>query len=98
MHIGFAMRSILKPNFWKIVLAVSLLYASSVLWRAYVIRRISDTFPLGFPFQFYLAWGPCPPGESCFEFNWLYLVFDVLIWYVISAFIVQWLKGQRSVV
>ena len=90
------MLRLLKPNLWKIVLAVILLYISSALWRAYVIRRISDTFLHGFPFQFYVAWGPCPPGEICFEFNWLYLVLDLLIWYVISAFIVQWLRGRRS--
>ena len=96
IRIRFLMRKILRPSFWKIVLAATLLYASSALWRAYVIRRISDTFPLGFPFQFYLAWGPCPPGEICFEINWLYLVLDMLIWYVISAFIVQWLKDRRS--
>jgi hypothetical protein len=89
------MRSFLKPNLWKILLTVILLYASSALWRAYVIRRISDTFPHGFPFQFYLAWGPCPPEEICFEFNWLFLVFDITIWYCVSAFIVQWIKNRR---
>ena len=89
------MRSFLKPNLWKIALTVILLYASSALWRAYIIRRISDTFPHGFPFQFYLAWGPCPPGEICFEVNWLFLVFDISIWYLVSAFIVQWIKNRR---
>ena len=91
------MRSILKPNFWKLALTILLFYASGALWRAYVVRRISDTFPQGFPFQFYLAWGPCPAGEICFEFNWLFLVFDLSIWYFVSAFVVQWIKDQRLV-
>ena len=83
------MLSFLKPSFWKIVLTILLFYASSELWRAYVIRRISDTFPRGFPFQYYLGWGPCPPAETCFEFRWLYLVLDVLIWYAVSAWVVS---------
>jgi hypothetical protein len=92
----FSLRNILSPNFRKVALTVILLWVSSALWRAYVIRRISDTFPHGFPFQFYLAWGPCPPGQACFEFNALSLVFDVILWYLISAFIVQWLRGRRT--
>ena len=95
IHIELCMRSFLKPDLWKLLLTIILLYASSALWRAYVISRISDTFPHGFPFQFYLAWGPCPPGEICFEFNWLYLVFDMGIWYFVSAFLVQWIKNRR---
>ena len=79
------MMSFLKPNLWKIIFTMILFYGSSALWRMYVIRRISDTFPRGFPFQYYLGWGPCPPGEICFEFNWLYLVLDVIVWYVVSA-------------
>jgi hypothetical protein len=89
------MRNILKPNLWKIVLAITLFFASSALWRGYVTSRISDTFPHGFPFQFYLAWGPCRPEEICFEFKWLFLVFDIGIWYFVSAFIVQWIKNRR---
>ena len=88
------MKSFLKPNLWKIVLAGILFYASSALWRAFVISRISDTFPLGFPFQFYLGWGPCPPGEICSEFNLLYVIFDVLIWYLVSAFIVDRIRKK----
>ena len=91
------MRGILKPDFWKVALAMILFYASSALWRVYVVRRISDTLPHGFPFQFYLAWGPCPAGEICFQFNWLFLVFDISIWYIVSAFVVQWIKDPGRV-
>jgi hypothetical protein len=90
------MKSIFKPDTWKISLTLALLYFSSILWRAYVISRISDTFPLGFPLQFYLAWGPCPPGEVCSEFNWLWLVVDMMIWYVVSAFIISMINKRRS--
>lgn len=90
-HAGFHVRqnnmlTFLKPTLGKILLTIGLLYASSVLWRAYVVSRISDTFPLGFPFQFHLAWGPCPPGQNCSEFNGLFLILDVMLWYVVSAF------------
>ena len=88
------MANILKPTLWKIGLAAGLLYASSALWRAFVISRISDTFPQGFPFQFYMAWGPCPPGQVCSEFNGLFLLLDILIWYAVSAFIVGHLQKR----
>lgn len=84
-----------KPNLWKIILAIILFYGSSALWRTYVVTHISDTFPLGFPFQFYLAWGPCPPEQICSEFNGRYLLLDLIIWYVVSAFFVDQMRKSR---
>jgi hypothetical protein len=89
------MLTFLKPNLWKILVTVALFYASSYLWRAYTISHISDTFPRGFPFEYYMAWGPCPPGEICSEFNTLYLIIDIVIWYVVSAFLVARLRKGR---
>ena len=88
------MLQFLKPNIQKIVFAFVLLILSSYIWRTYTIARISDTFPHGFPFQFYLDWGPCPPGEICYEFNGLYLIFDLFIWYSISAFVIDRLNKR----
>lgn len=82
------MFNFLKPTLWKVIATIGLLYISSLLWRAFVVSRISDTFPLGFPFEFYQAWGPCPPGTVCSEFTVTLLLLDVLIWYVFSAFVV----------
>lgn len=45
--------------------------------------------PLGIPLQFYLAWGPCPPGVSCSESNLFDLAIDILFWYILSAFLVS---------
>jgi len=89
------MFNFLKPTLWKVIATIGLLYVSSLLWRAYVISRISDTFPMGFPFQFYLGWGPCPPGDICSEFNGIYLLLDVLIWYAVGAWTVDRLRGRR---
>src|SRR3989339_563657 len=83
------MKTWLKPSLTKIILTFVLLILSSWLWRIYVTLTISDTFPLGFPLQFYLAWGPCPPGENCSEFNWLWLFLDFVFWYFVSAFLVS---------
>lgn len=88
------MKSILKPTQSKIVFTLVLLVISGWIWRTLVISQISDTFPMGFPFQFYLAWGPCPPGEICSEFNVWYLVFDLVIWYFVSAFLLNWLQKR----
>lgn len=85
---------ILKPTLSKVMLTIGLLAAASLLWRAYIVSRISDTFPLGFPFQFYLAWGPCPPGQDCSEFNGPYLLFDVALWYAVSAFLLDRLRKR----
>ncbi len=86
------MKDVLKPTFLKVVVAFILFALSGWGWRLLVQMRISDTFPFGFPFQFFLAWGPCQPGENCSEFNGLYLVFDILIWYVVGAWIVSRFK------
>lgn len=79
----------LKPDLRKIALSIFLFIVSSLLWRAFVISRISDTFPLGFPFQFHLAWGPCPPGKICSDSNVSYLILDAVIWYTASALLVE---------
>jgi len=86
------MKTFLRPSPLKIILAFALFVTASYLWRMYIISTISDTFPWGFPLQFYLAWGPCPPGEICSEFNGLYLMLDIIIWYVVSAFIIRIFK------
>jgi hypothetical protein len=84
-----SLRKILKPSLVKIVLAFVLLVLFSYLWRSYTISTISDTFPWGFPLQFYLAWGPCPPGEICSESNIFYLIIDILFWYIVSGFLIM---------
>ena len=85
--------SIFRPTFAKIVVAFVLLALSAWLWRMFVIRTISDTFVWGFPLQFYVGWGPCPPGKICSEMRPLSLVADALIWYAVSALL---LRGAGS--
>lgn len=92
------MKNFLRPSPLKIILAFTLFISTSYLWRIYIISTISDTFPWGFPLQFYLAWGPCPPGEICSEFNGLYLMLDIIIWYVVSAFIIRIFKKDATLV
>lgn len=83
------MKTILKPTLRKFILTLVLLMLSSYLWRVYTISTISDTFPWGFPLQFYLAWGPCQAGEVCSESNVFYLIIDILFWYIVSGFLVS---------
>jgi hypothetical protein len=84
----------LNPTAEKILLAAGLFYGSSAVWRAYVVSRISDTFPQGFPFQFYVGWGLCPPGQTCSTFNGWFLVLDIVLWYIVSAFILNSLRKK----
>jgi hypothetical protein len=83
------MNAILKPTFLKIILAFVLFILSSLLWRTYILSTISDTFPWGFPLQFYMAWGPCPPGEICSESNVFFLIADLVFWYLVSGFLIS---------
>lgn len=82
------MKTLLKPTLLKLILTFVLLFISSYLWRMYTILTISDTFPWGFPLQFYLAWGPCQLGEVCSESNIFYLIVDIVAWYFVSAFLI----------
>ena len=84
-----SMKNLLRPSLITIILTFVLFALSSYLWRMYITSTISDTFPWGFPFQFYTAWGPCRPGESCSESNIFFLILDVLFWYIVSEFLVS---------
>jgi uncharacterized membrane protein (DUF106 family) len=91
------MKSLLKPDLVKIIFTFFLFAVASWLWRIIVTLTISDTFPVGFPLQFYLSWGPCPPGTNCSEFNALWLVVDLIFWYLVSAFLLcRFQKLPRS--
>ena len=79
------MKTLLRPTVLKIILALFLFTAFSWLWRMYIRSTVSDTFPLGFPLQFFLAWGPCQAGQKCSEFNELYLTLDIVFWYIVGA-------------
>jgi hypothetical protein len=89
------MKSMLKPSLLKIVLAAILFALFSIAWSVVVPFVISDTFPLGFPFPIILAWGPCPPGENCSEFNMINLIVDAGIWYFIGAWLGSRLQKRR---
>ena len=82
------MSTLLRPSPIRIILALVLFALSTYLWHLYVISTISDTFPWGFPLEFYTAWGPCPPGEICSESNGLFLILDVVFWYLLSGLLV----------
>jgi hypothetical protein len=94
--ISTSLKTFLRPTLAKITLTFALLALSSYLWRVYIISTISDTFPLGFPLQFYLAWGPCPPGEICSESNLFYLIIDILFWYIVSGFLIVFANMKRE--
>jgi len=90
------MKAIFKPTFLKILLALVLFAVSSYLWRIYVISTVSDTFPWGFPLQFYMGWGPCPPGQICSESNFLFLILDLVFWYMVAGFVVTRISNGRT--
>ena len=84
----------LQPTPWKIALTFLLFFITSLLWRIFVTARIMDVSPFGFPFQFFVTWGPCPPGGNCSEFNGLFLTLDLLLWYAASAWLLSRTRKQ----
>ena len=90
------MKAIFQPSLLKVILAFLFLVISSYFWRLYVISRISDTFPWGFPLSFYTAWGPCPPGDICSETNILFLILDIVFWYVVGGFLVSRMTSTKA--
>jgi hypothetical protein len=90
------MRALLRHSPAKIILTLVFFALSSYLWRLYITSTISDTFPWGFPWQFYLAWGPCPPGEACSESKPLFLILNILFWYILSGFLVAGIARDRA--
>jgi len=81
------MNSMLKPTIFKIVLTLFLFCISGLLWQLYIISRIGDSFPFGFPVVFWESWGPCQVGQVCSSFRGWALLVDILIWYIVSAVI-----------
>lgn len=83
---------LIKPTLWKIILTILLFALVSWLSQFLSSMFIMDTSYTGFPLQFLVSWGPCQIGSDCSEFNGLYLVLDILVWYMVSALFVQGIK------
>ena len=90
------MKTLLRLSLSKIILTFALFGLSSYLWRIYITSAISDTFPWGFPLQFYLGWGRCPPGQMCSESNTFFFILDLVFWYIVSGFLVSKLARVRA--
>ena len=89
------MKTFLKPTLLKVSLALVLFVITSWLWRMFTRATIMDLDLWGFPLAFFTAWGPCPPDEMCSESNALYLVLDIVFWYLISA-LGNWLIQRKK--
>jgi hypothetical protein len=85
----------LKPSLLKSTVTIGLFLFFSWLWRVIFGSTIMDAAFYGIPFHFFSAWGPCPPGQACSEFNGWRLILDILFWYAVSALALNWI-AQRS--
>ena len=95
MKVSAYMLKLITPSVAKISLTLFLVVVSGLLWRVYIVSRIGDSFPLGFPFVFWETWGPCRPGDDCALFKGWALVGDVVVWYIISAMILSRLLSKN---
>jgi hypothetical protein len=82
------MKTLFKPSLLKIVTATLLFIVFSWLWQITFGLVIMDVSYYGVPLHFFVAWGPCQAGQNCSEFNALYLVVDIIFWYVVGAILV----------
>jgi hypothetical protein len=87
---------VFKPTLLKGTVTLGLFIFFSWLWRVTLGARIMDASFYGTPFHFFSAWGPCPPGQTCSEFDGWGLVLDIFFWYVISAFALNRIAWLRS--
>ncbi len=88
------MKQILKPTLLKIIVTFVLLIAVGWLWQAILGLTLMDTSYFGVPMHFYITWGPCKPGNTCSEFNGLYLALDIIFWYIVGAILVFWFRKK----
>ncbi len=90
------MKNFLRSSLIYLILGVVLLFASSFIWQMLVGRLLVDTSFMGYPLHFYTAWGPCPPGQACAEFNFPYLILDLVFWLIVGAILVELYKWRQS--
>ena len=83
------MKTLFKPSLLKIVVAFVLFIVFSWLWQSTFGLVIMDASYYGFPWHYFVAWGPCQAGKNCSEFNGLYLALDVILWYIVGAILVS---------
>lgn len=81
------MLGFLKSLLQNAALALALFATASLLWS--LVDLSFDSSAMGFPFSFYVRWGPCPHGLNCATFYNLYLILDLIIWYIISEFVLS---------
>ena len=60
------MLGFLKSLLQNAALALALFATASLLWS--LVDLSFDSSAMGFPFSFYVRWGPCPHGLNCATF------------------------------
>jgi hypothetical protein len=83
----FSKVSFLSPALGKIVLDIVLFYIFGWIIKPMTIFG-TDWYPVGFPFTVY-AEGFCLPDYVCVEFRWIAFIVNLIIWYMVSAFIIH---------
>jgi hypothetical protein len=83
----FSKESFLIPSPSKFILAIALAYIFGWIIKPMTIL-VTDWYPVGFPFTVY-AEGFCLPSYICVEFRWIAFIINLVIWYILSAFIIH---------
>jgi hypothetical protein len=85
----FSRASLFVPTPKKLVLtAIFFFLVGWIVWPAMITSIMTDWYPVGFPFAIH-AEGLCPPTYICVDFRWSALIIDVLVWYTVSAILIN---------
>jgi len=83
-------KQFLKPVLSKYILTLVFIVATYYIYSTFWI--IPDRTVFGFPFYFKIVSGPCPTLNGCTSYNWVALIFDIIIWYFISSLVILGIK------
>lgn len=84
----------LKPSLARLILTTALFLVTGYFWK---FSGIMDIYPFGLPFFATVATYNCGPSiDPCTEVRWGGLVADLVIWYLVSAFVVERFNKKKQ--
>lgn len=88
------MLKFLKPSLLKIFVTIILFIVMNWMWNLKNMFIMDASF-YGAPLTFFTSWGPCQIGQNCSDFNGINLLADLVFWYLVCAFGVDWIQRRR---
>jgi hypothetical protein len=91
--LNMSLKEFFKPTTWKIILFVVFFVVSSFIFT--LDSRYGAATYIGAPFPYYTSPAALPDQPSA-SWNFIYLLLDIIIWYLISALIILGINKLRK--